>query len=185
MGRFNRQNIFLLVAGMILAALLLVIMLRLDRPLRTADAPRGIVSFELAGTPAAVRDIMASWGPEARRNAALSLKVDYAFILAYALVLFLLCTGVAHQWPPSYPITRRLGFILGGCQWLAGALDGVENIMLQSILGGATASGLPLAARWCALVKFGLIACAWIYIVIAGGALVLRRPSDGGIRSGH
>ena len=109
--------------------------------------------------------------------------MDYAFIVVYALVLFLLCTGVAHQWPLSYPITRRLGFILAGCQWLAAVLDGVENMLLQNILGGATAPLLPLAARWCALIKFGLIACAWIYIVAAGGAAIARRPPNRGTRS--
>ncbi len=185
MGRFNRQNIILLVIVAMLAALLLAVMLRLDQPLRTTAAPRGIVSFELAGSPAAVRDILASWGPEGRRHAALSLQLDYAFIVVYATALFLLCTGVAHQWPSSSPLTRRVGFILAGGQWLAAALDVIENILLQMILSGATAPTLPLAARWCALAKFGLIACAWFYIVSAGGALVFRRLRHAGIRSGR
>ena len=185
MGRFNRHYIVLLVSGAILAALLLAAMLHLDQPLRTVAAPRGIVSFELAGSPAVAREIMASWGPEARRHAALSLQLDYAFIVAYALVLFLGCAGVAHQWPSSSPLIRRLGFVLAGCQWLAASLDTIENILLQNILAGATAPTLPLAARWCALGKFGLIACAWLYIAAAGGLLVIRRFRDSGLRRGH
>ncbi|MDJ0886094.1 MAG: hypothetical protein QNI89_02280 [Desulfobacterales bacterium] len=185
MGRFNRLNIVLLVAGAMLAASLLAIMLWLDQPLRTSAAPRGIVSFELAGSSAAAREILASWGPEARRNAALSLQLDYAFLVAYATVLFLLCAGVARQWPRSPAFIRRVGFILAGGQWLAAALDAGENILLQMVLSGAAAPALPLAARWCALGKFGLIACAWLYIVAAGGALVVRRLRDTGYRPGR
>ena len=181
MGRFSRKNIILLLSCAIVAAVLLASMVRLDQPLRTTAAPRGIVSFELAGSPETTREILASWGKDGRRNAALSLGVDYAFLLSYALVLGLLCTGVAHEWPQSHPYVRRTGFILAGCQWLAASLDLAENILLQNILAGATASFLPLAARWCALVKFGLIACGWLYIVTAGGIRILchRRLARG------
>ncbi len=182
MGRFNRKNIILLAAVAMVATVLLATMVRLDQPLRTAAAPRGIVSFELAGSPEAIREILISWGVDGRRNAALSLQLDYAFLLAYALVLSLLCTGVAHAWPESHPRLRRTGFILAGCQWLAALLDLVENILLQNILAGATASFLPLVARWCALVKFSLIACGWLYIVIAGGIRVFAHRRIAGDR---
>ncbi len=134
MGEGPRQNTTLLVISGIVAAALLAVMILLDRPLRTAEAPRGIVSFELAGSFEKAQRVLASWGETGRRNAALSLGVDYAFLIAYALVLYLLCTRVARRWPERYPYIRRVGFILAGCQWVAALLDSIENILLQQIL---------------------------------------------------
>ena len=179
MGAFNHKYLTALVVAALAAAVLLAIMMRLDRPLRTPAAPLGIISFELAGSPEAARQIVTSWGPAARRSAALSLWLDYAFLISYALVLSLLCTGVARAWPSTGHRVRRMGFILAGGQWLAALLDLVENILLQQILAGALAPLLPLAARWCALVKFSLIACGWLYIVVAGGIVFRNRIAAG------
>ncbi len=185
MGAFNRKQLTVLVAAAMVAAVLLAIMVRLDRPLRTKAAPLGIVSFELAGSPEAARRIITSWGPAGRHSAALSLWVDYAFLISYALVLSALCTGVARAWPSAGSRVRRMGFILAGCQWMAALLDLVENILLQQILSGAAAPLAPLAARWCALTKFSLIACGWLYIAIAGGFLVFRARLAAGAHSRH
>ncbi len=171
MGRSNRKRITSLVIASLVAAVLLAIMVRLDRPLRTAEAPRGIVSFELAGSPETARRILTSWGPTGRRHAAASLWVDYAFLVIYAWVLSSLCVGVARRWPEGHPRVRHTGVILAGCQWLAALLDLVENVLLQNILAGAIAPNLPVLARWCALSKFFLIACGWLYIILAGGIL--------------
>ncbi|WP_437484354.1 hypothetical protein WME75_44650 [Sorangium sp. So ce1014] len=46
-----------------------------DKRLRTKAAPWGIISFELAGTRARVRNILESWDEDARNSAALSLGV--------------------------------------------------------------------------------------------------------------
>ncbi len=183
MGAFNRKHLTALAAAAIAAAVLLAIMVRLDQPMRTKAAPLGIVSFELAGSPEAARQIMTSWGPEGRRSAALSLWLDYAFLISYALLLSLLCSGVARGWPSAARRVRRTGFILAGGQWLAALLDLVENILLQQILTGAAAPLMPLAARWCALTKFFLIACGWIYIAIAGAGLVIRKRYAAGTHS--
>ena len=173
MALSRRNTIVVLAAGLTLAVVLLAAMVRLDRPLRTAAAPHGIVSFELAGTPAAAKAILASWGPDGRRQALLSLRLDYVFLVAYALVLWMLCRMVASAWPDRYRRTRRTGSILGNAQWAAALLDAIENSMLQMILAGSLAALPPLVARWCALVKFTLIACAWLYIAIAGGVRLL------------
>ena len=185
MGEGPRKNTTMLVIGGIVAAALMVVMILLDRPLKTAAAPRGIVSFELAGSLENTQRILASWGETGRRNAALSLGVDYVFLIAYALVLSLLCTRVARRWPERNPYIRRAGFILAGCQWVAALLDGIENILLQQILNGSLVAHLPLVARWCALVKFTLIALGGLYIVLAGGILVFHRSRSAKGRFGH
>jgi hypothetical protein len=52
----------LIIATLALTAVLQVI----GRPLQTAAAPLGIVSFELAGTLAAAQAMLASWDPNAQ-----------------------------------------------------------------------------------------------------------------------
>lgn len=41
------------------------------RPLQTAAAPAGIVSFRFAGTPENAQQMLASWGPDQRVRAGL------------------------------------------------------------------------------------------------------------------
>jgi hypothetical protein len=172
-GYWHRRKVVLLIVSGITAAALLAVMVRLDRPLKTEVAPRGIVSFELAGSYENAHRILASWGENGHRHAALSLRVDYAFLIAYALLLYLLCAGVASSWPERCPYIRRMGFLLAGGQWVAALLDIIENILLQQILNGSTAAHLPLVARWCALVKFTLVAGGGLYIFWAGGMRVV------------
>ena len=178
MGRSPRLPICLLTASGILAAVLLAAMVWLDQPLRTTAAPHGIVSFELAGSSDAVTRILASWGPEGRRRAELSLRLDYVFLVAYATVLSLLCGTVAQSWAASRPRLRQVGMLLAACQWLAALLDAAENLLLQSILADASGALLPLAAHWCALVKFTLIGFGWLYILVAGGIRVIQHFSS-------
>lgn len=183
MGLSRRMTIVWLAAVMILASVLLAAMIRLDQPLRTAASPHGIVSFELAGSPAVAQAILDAWGPEGRRQARLSLRLDYVFLIAYALVLWRLCRMVATAWPDRFRLIRRTGFIAGNAQWTAALLDVIENIMLQLILAGSPAALAPLTARWCALVKFSLIGCAWVYIVLAGGMRIILCLSFRNFRS--
>lgn len=185
MGRSPRLPICLLAATGIIAALLLAVMVWLDQPLRTAAAPHGIVSFEIAGTSDAITRILESWGPEGRRRAAVSLRLDYVFLMAYATALSLLCGIVAQGWAASRPRLRQAGMLLAACQWLAAMLDAAENLLLQCILAGALGAHLPLAARWCALVKFTLIACGWLYILVAGGIRVIRHFAPQAGRCDH
>jgi hypothetical protein len=144
-GRFNRRNRRWLAGGGIVSAVLLAAMLWPDRPLRAPVAPRGIISLELAGSYAAARNIIASWTIAGRRNAALSLWWDYVFLVAYALVLSLLCGAAAASWPECHRRIRRAGRLPARAQWAA------------------------------ALVKFTLIACGGAYIVRAGGGRLVRR----------
>lgn len=185
MGHFHRARIYLLIVAGIVAIALLTIMVRIDQPLRTAAAPHGIVSFELAGSPEAVQRILKSWGPEGRRNATLSLRLDYAFLVAYAMVISILCGIAAGAWPAGHPRIRWTGIILAGCQWLAALLDAIENLLLQNILTGSTTTYLPLVARWCALAKFTLIACGWLYILLSGGIRVIGHFKSQTGRFGH
>lgn len=157
-----------------------------DRPLRTAAAPDGIVSFELAGTAAAAGRILDSWEPTARVAAGFSLGLDYLFLVVYAAAIAMACGLAADRLAPSHPAISRLGKTLAWAQWVAAACDMAENLLLIMILQGAAAAAMPAWARVFALVKFGIVGTGLLYAGIAGiGVRFANRPTagrtDGGI----
>ena len=151
-------------------------LLVLGAPLRTSEAPWGIVSFELAGHLANSEMILASWDPTAKVSAGANLGLDYLFIVAYTVAIGLGCVlvagGLAHngrQW-------GHAGIFLSWGTILAGALDSVENYALIRLLLGSKAEILPVVARFCAIPKFVLVFLALFYVIVGALAwLVLAR----------
>jgi hypothetical protein len=164
-----RKPFFL--AFLFLTLLLFAIFQILDQPLRTDAAPFGIVSFELAGTPLAAREITESWkqlslllsasgepNPDivnvAYVFAAFGLGLDYLFMPVYALALSF-ATLLAAQ--------KHVGWIhsllvLAGYGAFAAALfDVVENYALFQVLLGRVDASYPEIAAFCAAIKFSLI----------------------------
>jgi hypothetical protein len=155
-----------------LTILLFAIFWVLDQPLRTKAAPNGIVSFELAGTPLAAREITESWkqwsallSATGRPNpdivnvayvfAAFGLGLDYLFMPVYALALSS-ATLLAAQ---KHTGRIRMLLALAGYGAFAAALfDAVENYALFQVLLGVGDSSNPEIAAFCATIKFGLLA---------------------------
>jgi hypothetical protein len=132
----------------------------LDVPLQTEAAPSGIVSFELAGTPAKAGQILASWDTHANLFAAFGLGFDFLFMLVYATTISLAClmaSGRHGGW------LSRLGAWLGWGAFLAAGLDAVENISLWNQLIGNTTSTWPVVAAVCATIKFTFILLGIVY----------------------
>ena len=144
----------------------------LDVPLRTAAAPSGIVSFELAGQPDAAQRIVASWDEEARVYAALSLGLDYLFMLAYSTAIGLGCVLLSQRLPRFISL---LGLYLAWAQWGAALLDALENYALIRVLLGTVQGGWPAVARYCALPKFTIIVLGLVYILGSSLSLLWSR----------
>lgn len=158
-----------------LLALTLLLMATLggvDRPIRTAAAPNGIVSFEVAGDVAAAQRMIDSWDARARQFAAFSLGLDYLFMVAYSTTIALGCLWAADAFRTGLPALAVVGPWLAWGQWLAALLDGQENVALTVILLGGVAEPWPGVAWWCAVAKFVLIAAGLWYAL---GAAVARR----------
>ncbi len=144
----------------------------LDAPLRTAAAPNGIVSFELAGSPEQAQAILASWDASARIAAGLSLGVDYLFMVLYALTIGLGCVLVGEGLGGA---PARLGVVLAWGQVLAAVLDAVENWALIRWLLGSRAGFWPSLAAGCATVKFALVGLGLAFVLVGAMVLLLRR----------
>ncbi len=133
-------------------------------PLTTPAAPWGMVSFQLARTPEQVQAILASWDALTRQAAAFCLGLDYLFMPAYALAI-----GLAARWvgvalkQRGWPLAGS-GVPLSWAVWLAALLDGIENAAQTAMLFGSSNAILPGLTWLVAMVKFGLVFAALVYV---------------------
>ncbi len=146
-----------------------------DRPLTSDAVPRGIVSFELAGSQERAGEVLSIW-EEANvlRYSGLSLGLDFVFLLFYAGAIGLgaLLAGRALRRRSKWWWT---GAVLSA--WaavLAAGLDAIENMALIRMLLGATGSLWPAVAWWTAVPKFALVAAGFLFAVAAWIAVPLR-----------
>lgn len=175
-----RRRLFLICLALTL--ILFGVFQVLDQPLRTEAAPNGIVSFELAGNPAAARAITDSWkqmsillsavAGQPDPNivnipylfAAFGLGLDYLFMPAYAFTLAfagLLAARKHEGW------VKHLGTLAGYAAFAAVLFDAVENYALLQVLSGKSESTYPAQAAFCAVIKFSLIAFSLVYALSA------------------
>jgi hypothetical protein len=161
-----------------LAALALGLMLALasyDARLRSAAAPAGIVSFELAGDAQRASRILDAWGPDARAAAAASLHLDFAFLAVYAPGLALLCAAASERERAAGSRLAAPGAALAWAQLAAGGLDAVENLALLRVLAGSASGAWPALAAACAWPKFAIVAAGLLYTGRSAAAQLLQR----------
>ena len=185
-NEYRRRSFFTL---LFLTLILFAIFSVLDQPLRTPVSPNGIVSFELAHTPARAQSIIDVWtgrtviytdgenqnampvqpgaqftyDPIPIIHAAFGLGMDYLFMPMYAFALSfgtLLAAGKHSGW------IKSLGAVAGYGAFAASLFDAVENYALFKILLGAVESPYPEVAFYCASVKFGLLIFGLIYALV-------------------
>jgi hypothetical protein len=148
--------------------------------LRTDAAPGGIISFELARDEGAVRAILDSWEDKAEEQAKISagfnLGLDFLFIPAYSTTIAL---GII--WLTvllfSRPWITKLALFLAWGQWIAAALDVIENVALYQMLLEGPSTFLAQLASTCAMVKFALVILGLVYALGASLVWFIRRFS--------
>jgi len=158
----NRRHVFYiaLVATLIMMA---IFQLVLEPPLRTAAAPNGIVSFELARTPAKAAEILATWDATAQLYAAFGLGFDFLFMPIYATAIALGVLLAAGRHPGGF---AALGAWIGWGAYAAILFDSTENICLFNLLLGNNSTNFASLAALDATLKFGLILLGIGYALI-------------------
>lgn len=159
------QRLRALIFWPMLVATLVLMALMAGSQLRTAAAPRGIISFELAGGEAQARAILASWDAAAQRYADYSLRIDFLYLIAYSTTIGLACTWAADVFRARGWGLSAVGVPLAWGLWLAALLDATENIALLRLLHGPVASPWPQIAWACATLKFILVGLGLLYFV--------------------
>lgn len=138
--------------------------------------PEGLLSYEFAWTHDRVRGIMLAWGPDLKETARVCLVRDFAFLLAYPLLLSLACAIVAEA--PDAP-HAAVGLFLSWAVLAAMPLDAVENVGLLRMLGaGAHDLASDFVARvvgLCAGLKFTVVFAAIGYVLLAELGLIANR----------
>jgi hypothetical protein len=148
----------------------------IDGHLRTEAAPQGIVSFEFARTLQQAEVILGSWNPSAQIYAALSLGVDYLYLVSYVLSIALGCVLIAARLESRGSFAVRLGHLLAWSQFAAAGFDAIENYALIQLLIGSREALWPMIAFWCALPKFAAVALGLLYVA-GGGILSIVSPN--------
>ena len=164
----QRRVIFV---SLLMSAILLFAMRTIDAPLRTRMAPRGIVSFELAKNYDTSQQILNSWNAEAKINAALSLGLDFLFLISYALFISVSCIQVGAAIKVDHSIFLKTAIVLSWAQLLAASFDAIENLALIQLLLNSSRQWLTGLARWCAVLKFSIVGAGLIFIF--GGLLFI------------
>jgi hypothetical protein len=145
---------------------LMVALQFIGAPLQTEAASAGIISFEFAGTVSTARVMIESWGSQGRVSAGLSLGLDYLFLFAYSVTIALGCSIVADKLHVRFKILIRLGKLLAWAQYLAAALDAIENYALIRVLLGSENAIWPSVAFWSAGPKFVIVLLGILYIIV-------------------
>jgi hypothetical protein len=153
----NRKFLFYLFLASSLG--LLFLFQPVNRPLTNAAAPGGILSLQLAWTPARAQTMLDSWDAQARLFAAFGLGFDYLFMLVYAIALALGALLAAGRHPGWFD---RLGAWAGGGAFLAALLDALENLgQFQQLFHGRADLAAPIGVL--ATLKFTLILLVLLY----------------------
>jgi len=141
--------------GLLVSLTLFIALLLINEPLQTGAAPKGIVSFQMAGTLDHATTILASWDRDAVSAARTSLWLDFIFVAAYTLTLLLLTRHLSRDRPGVWE--RTVSRWVRNLFIAAGVADIAENVLLLNNLD-LPSDSLSLAATLCALAKFtGLI----------------------------
>jgi len=106
-----------------------------------------------------------------KKNAALSLSLDFLFLIVYAFFISLSCIRIATALKGVHSIIFNVAVVLAWAQFIAAILDAIENLALIHLLLNSSRKWLPGLARWCAIVKFSIVGTGLIFIW--GGLLAL------------
>ena len=162
---------------LIMTILIMVIMNVIGSSLKTPSAPSGIVSFELAYSPARAQEIINSWSPDSQLRAAFIQGLDFLFPLVYSVALGIGCLLTANALRMGGKPLAGLGVPLAWGLALAALFDYIENIALIATLFGRLQSPLPEIASVCAVIKFSLILIAIVYILYGLVIRILSRST--------
>jgi hypothetical protein len=154
-GRPRYRVMWLALACSVACAVTLRVM---ETPLRTPEAPNGIVSLELAWNSERAGRMVASWNDDARRHAAFSLGFDYLFLCAYGALTWSLLRRRALALERVQRVRwARICSALSLAAWAAAGCDALENAALWRVLADPAAPW-PAIATWLATVKFAILA---------------------------
>lgn len=147
--------------------------------LRTTASPLGIVSLELAGTPAVAERILTAWGETGIAAAQFNIQIDFLYLITYGIALSVGCAVSRVWWQRRSAAMARLGALLTWAMLIAACSDAAENAMMWQGMNDTTNALWPALARIFALVKFALLLAGLLYIMTGAFSRIGARRAVG------
>lgn len=146
------------------------------KPLRTTNAPFGIVSLEIAAKPALADSIKYNWqqitvsGKALNKIALNNILLDFFYIAAYGMFLILLALRLHYKQEKQKAIlwAAKLAIIGGG-------LDLIENLLMLYTLQQQSLKLITQLTAWAAYTKFICLLIAVIIITITASIALLSK----------
>ena len=150
--------------SLVLTLATLAALVAIDQHLHSPVSPLGIISFEVCAYANSCRAIVAIWGAGGQVWAALSLGVDYLFMVLYPATIFLGLLLVVVHVPERL---KKLTVAAAWAVWGAGAADAAENYCLAQMLILPAADGYAWPAALFATTKFIVLGftLAWLLVM--------------------
>ena len=156
---------------------LFVVLAALDGRMQDAGH-HGIVAFEVAFTSGKAQEIIVAWGSKGHDAAQLSLWLDFLYLIAYGLFLWLAIRALGDAFRSrGMDGWARPAAAISLLPLIGAAADAVEDVFLLLVLGGHAGSAGPLLAGSFATLKFVCLAIAIVYLLAGLVALALARRS--------
>jgi hypothetical protein len=177
LARMSRRRALWLLAVAVIG--LFAVLVALDGRMQDAGG-HGIVAFEVAFTSGKAHEIMSAWGSDGHDAAKLSLWLDFLYLIAYGLFLWLAVRALGDALARrGRERLARPAAAIAVLPLIAAACDAVEDVFLLLVLGGhADSLGPPLAGSF-ASVKFLCMTIAVVYVLAGLVVLALTRPRRG------
>jgi hypothetical protein len=156
---------------------LFAVLLALDGRMQDAGG-HGIVAFEVAFTSGKAQEIIVAWGTKGHDAAQLSLWIDFLYLTAYGLFMWLAIRALGDAFRGrGMDGWARPAAAISLLPLIGAASDALEDVFLLLVLGGHVSSiGPPLAGSFATL-KFACLAVAIVYLLAGLVALALSRRS--------
>jgi hypothetical protein len=146
----------------------------IDESLKIDETANGIVSFECAKTLGQSEYIIQSWeAADVMIYAALSLGIDYLFMVAYGSFFALAVLLLAEKLPSGF--LKKEAKLMAFFMLLAALLDGIENFGLIQLLINTPTQSMVSLAFYCASIKFGLLGIGVLYLLAGIITLGLKK----------
>lgn len=150
-------------------AVMIGVMQKTGEPLKSSAKYKNIVCLEFAYSQQKTTAIIKDWDSTNVAVAKINTYCDFIFLFFYSLFLFFTCDKIA------FINKSKIGVhIANGAIW-AGLLDIFENAGMLYTLSGHQSNIIPLLTATAALIKFVLLAFAFVYLVTGIVSLIRQK----------
>lgn len=170
----NINRIFIIAGTLIM----MFVMMSTGKTLKTKATPLGIINLELAWNSSRADHVISAWSVPAPGNidnikvAIQNTWLDFIFLFFYSLFLFYLCLSISES---SKGIIKVTGKLMAMAALNAGMLDIFENAGMLFTLNNFSSNGIALFTAVCSALKWFLVLCSVLYILLAGPWVLLRK----------